>query len=171
MKFVGTPAASTWGLPDLDLWAVGVDGALYHNYWRGSYYGGWESLGGNFTATPSVVHWAPGRIDIVGQLAGETQYRYKYFNGETWSDWQEKGGNFVTPPALTSWSADDLNILGVDGSGALMWQMWVGGQWLPAFDSYYALGNATDPFGSSEAMADAGRSKSSWTSTSKARSS
>ncbi|KAK5730506.1 hypothetical protein LTR15_000443 [Elasticomyces elasticus] len=151
--FIGAPVATSWGASNLDLWAIHEGGTLFHAYWRGSHYGT-EDLGGNFSATPQVVHWSPGRIDIVGQYANQTQYRYKFYepNSNTWNGWYEKGGDFVTQPALASWGPDQLNVLGVDSTGTLKWQMWVGGQWQPAFDEYYDLGDTSDPFGTGKTV-------------------
>ena len=154
--FIGTPIATTWGAPNLDLWAVHPNGTLFHAYWRDGAFG-IEDLGGKFTETPQVVHWAPGRIDIVGQFAGESQYRYKYFEpySSTWSAWAEKGGDFISQPAIASWADNQLNVLGVDSDGTLKWQLWAGGQWYPAFDGHYDLGNTFAPFGASETVLDA----------------
>jgi len=150
--FIGAPVASSWGSPNLDLWALRPDGSLFHAVWRLGWYGT-ENLGGNFTSTPQVAHWAPGRIDLVGQFANETQYRHKYFEpySSTWSDWAAKGGDFISQPALTSWADNQLNILGVARTGELQWQLWVG-QWLPGFDTYYGLGNTSNPFASAKSV-------------------
>ena len=129
------------------MWVVGADGSLYHTFWDGSYYHGFENLGGSFSTAPQVAHWSVGRIDIVGQFAGEdSQYQYKYYDGSQWSAWLPKGGNFASQPAVTSWSEGNLNILGVDTEGTLKWQMWIGGQWWPSADGYYSLGNTSDPY-------------------------
>ncbi|KAK3671075.1 hypothetical protein LTR78_009036 [Recurvomyces mirabilis] len=155
--FTGAPTASTWGAPNLDLWAVKQDGTLYHVYWRGSHFGT-ENLGGNFSHTPQVAHWVPGRIDLVGQFVNQSSYQYKYYepNSNTWNGWSERGGDFVTQPAITSWADNQLNVLGVDRDGTLKWQLWVG-EWLPGFDTYYSLGNTSDPFAEAAEFGTEGR--------------
>ncbi|KAK5118655.1 hypothetical protein LTR85_008120 [Meristemomyces frigidus] len=140
--FLSTIASSSWGPGRLDVWTLDEDGALSHAFWSNyADYHKFEGLGGNFTTVPQVVHWGPDRTDLVGQFAGEVQYSYKYYFPTQWSDWQAKGGDFVSQPAVTAWSADNLNILGIGESGVLDWQLWIGGQWLPSFSGYYALGN------------------------------
>ncbi|EMC96273.1 hypothetical protein BAUCODRAFT_24080 [Baudoinia panamericana UAMH 10762] len=160
VKMTSAPVASSWGASDLDAWAVGEDGQLYHTYWRGSDYDGFEFLGGNFTSTPRVVHWGANRTDIIGQFANETQYRYKYGYFNTiegfwqWSDWAPKGGDFASQPVVVSWQEGNLHILGVGNDGVLYWQMYWPGQWLPSATGYYPLGNMSNPFPSTESRDD-----------------
>lgn len=76
--FVGKPLATSWGLGRMDLWAIGADQTLYHTWWDGPSYGGWESLGGSFATAPSVVSWNTGRFDIVGLNASNDDGEYLY---------------------------------------------------------------------------------------------
>ena len=40
------PTIVSWGPNRLDIFARGTDGAVYHKWWNGNKWGGWESLGG-----------------------------------------------------------------------------------------------------------------------------
>jgi hypothetical protein len=46
------PAVVRWGNDNLDVFAVGFDGALWHLAWDGHRWHPWESLGGQFTSEP-----------------------------------------------------------------------------------------------------------------------
>lgn len=48
----------------------------------------------------------------------------------------------------------NLNTLGVTSDGTLQWSLWIGNQWWPKFDSYYPLGNTSDPYSGSSAELD-----------------
>jgi hypothetical protein len=67
---VGRPEAVSWGSNRIDVFAVGVDGALWHKWWDGQRWGGFESLGGRVEGTPSAISWGPGfkKRSDVGRL-------------------------------------------------------------------------------------------------------
>jgi hypothetical protein len=46
------------------VFARATDGALAVNYWNGSAWSGWSSLGGVATAAPAVISDGDGRIDV-----------------------------------------------------------------------------------------------------------
>ena len=106
------------------------------------FYTSWESLGGNFSTAPQVVHHTPGRIDIVGQFAGDdTQYQYKLFDGSQWLGWYPKGGDFATQPAVVTTRPNELNVFGVGNDGQLYLQFWTGDSWQPSPTTFYSLGD------------------------------
>ena len=37
---------------------------MWHKWWDGANWGGWESLGGILTSPPNAVSWGPNRLDI-----------------------------------------------------------------------------------------------------------
>lgn len=102
--FVGNPVATSWGAGRLDFWAIDADGALHHLYWDGHRWSAWENLGGEFTDTPRVVHWQPGRIDIVGKSLADETFQLKNYDGARWnpsvSGWWDLAGPFSSEPAL-----------------------------------------------------------------------
>src|SRR5262249_51703383 len=63
-------SVSAWGPNRLDVFALGLDGAVYHKAWNGSVWqpspSGWESLGGGFISPPRVVSWGANRLDVFG---------------------------------------------------------------------------------------------------------
>ena len=63
--FTSAPQAVSWGPGRLDLFARGVDSAIWHLAWRtGQGWTDWESRGGTVTSAPQAVSWGPGRLDL-----------------------------------------------------------------------------------------------------------
>lgn len=104
------------------------------------------------------MHHTPGRIDIVGQFADDTQYQYKLFDGTQWlpdvTGWYPKGGDFATQPALVTTRPNELNIFGIGNDGLLYLQFWTGWDWQPDGSGYYSLGDTKKPYSSSEQCND-----------------
>src|SRR6266542_2090534 len=65
-RFVGSPAAVSWGPDRLDFFGIGTDGAMYQRAWTGDTFGDWVNLGGHFTGSPAAVSWGPDRLDFFG---------------------------------------------------------------------------------------------------------
>ncbi len=165
--FTSSPKITSWGVNRFDIWTLDEEGRLNHLFWDGQGYGGWENLGGRFEDTPEVVHWEPGRIDIVGKT-GET-YKLKTFDGQQWlpqgSEWYSLGSSFdsepsviarrgesksdsdpsaiclwlITPP-LSDTSIDFISVYGVDKGQVLRTQVWAGSHWVPSAQTSWPLG-------------------------------
>jgi hypothetical protein len=83
-------SAVSWRKNRLDLFAVGGDNALWHRWWDGSSWGGWDSLGGSVFSAPdagataghqaavSAVSWAANRLDLFVLGSDSAVYRKKY---------------------------------------------------------------------------------------------
>lgn len=140
-NFTGAPVASSMHAERFDVWAVARDGGdLYHLFWDGRQYQGWENLGGNFTTAPQVAHWSANRIDLLGVDGGKKpSYKYKFWDGHQWNGWYDKGGPFASEPALVSTGENNLNLFGLDTDGKLKLQVWDGSQWLPDSSNWYEL--------------------------------
>ena len=52
-----------WGPNRLDCFARGTDLAMWHRWWDGAGWGGWESLGGVIIEKPDCVSWGSNRLD------------------------------------------------------------------------------------------------------------
>ena len=57
------PTAVSWGSNRIDCFAAGTDNAMYHRWWDGAHWGGWEGLGGIILSDVSAVCWGANRID------------------------------------------------------------------------------------------------------------
>lgn len=128
-----------------DVWAVSkTTHHLNHLSWDGTRYSAWEDLGGNFTEAPAVNHWSANRVDILGRKHKSHVYDYKYWDGHQWSDWAQKGdAQWYTEPAIVSIGENNLNLFGVDDKGKVRLQVWDGAQWLPSWDGWFEVGDAS----------------------------
>jgi predicted Zn-dependent protease len=57
------PAAASWAANRIDTFVRGTDNHMWHKWWNGSSWNGWEDLGGIIDGTPAAVSWGPNRID------------------------------------------------------------------------------------------------------------
>ncbi|KAI1347191.1 hypothetical protein F5Y01DRAFT_296033 [Xylaria sp. FL0043] len=150
--FVGKPTVTSWGAERLDLWAVDEDGMLKHKFWDGFMWNGWEKLGGKFTQTPQVVHWAQGKIDIVGKNADDNKYYLKSYDGQKWNPsvagWYDLSGPYVSEPKLLTKDNGQnfLYLFGIDAQSDLRMQIWSGYEWQPSAKETWPLGNVSKPY-------------------------
>jgi hypothetical protein len=70
--------AVSWGPNRLDLFVLGTDHGLWHKWWDGSQWGGWESLGGTCMDVGNPVSWAAHELDlfVVGTDSAVWHKRY-----------------------------------------------------------------------------------------------
>ncbi|TMC08097.1 MAG: hypothetical protein E6J41_14570 [Chloroflexi bacterium] len=123
-----SPAVASWAQNRLDVFAQGLDSALWHDSWNGSSWSGWQSLGGTITSAPAAVSWGPNRIDVFARGIDGALWHLP-FSGGTWFGWQSLGGSITSAPAVSSWAANRLDtfVRGIDG--ALWHQAWDGSHW------------------------------------------
>lgn len=121
------------GGPDrIDLFGIGTDGGLFHNYWdvnlNNQKWGGWEPLGGKFKhGTVAVVSQAPGKLDIVGIGMDDAMYHLAWNNG--WSEWKPLGGKFVHLPAMATQGDGILNVFCVGADKQLYQKSFFNNKW------------------------------------------
>jgi hypothetical protein len=71
--FESEPGISSWGTNRLDIFARdSATDKLFHKWWSGSAWIGWEDLGGSLTSGASAVNWAPGRVDAFGRITNNS---------------------------------------------------------------------------------------------------
>jgi hypothetical protein len=121
----------------MDVFARGSDNALYHKWWFGTGWSGWERLGGTLTSDPTAVSWGANRIDIFvrGTDMGLWQ---KSWTGSAWIDWSSLGGTLTSGPDASSCASGHLDVFGLGSDQAIYqrgfsgtWGAWqrVGGYW------------------------------------------
>ncbi|KAL8742889.1 MAG: hypothetical protein Q9190_004696 [Brigantiaea leucoxantha] len=143
-------SATTWAKNRLDVFCVGPDGDLLHQYYDGSRWqpsaGSLESLGGSLAGDTSAVSWGKNRLDIFS-VDQSGQVAHLYWDGYQWSAWETIG----TSPLLnfkdqgvtaTSWGENRLDIWGIDSNLKLWHIYWDGSQW----SSWETLDDASDKF-------------------------
>jgi hypothetical protein len=108
----------------------GTDGALWHKWWNGASWSGWESLGGKLTSSPAAtwgVQETPANdvhVFVRGSDGAVWQKYYQY----GWSTWTSLGGQ-VAPN--TGPGVDEALHLFVQGTDNQLW-----------FKSAYGAGTA-----------------------------
>ena len=129
-------AAATWGKHRLDVFCVGPDGDLLHQYYDGSQWqpsaGSLESLGGSLAGDLSVVSWGTNRLDIFS-VNEQGHIVHLYWDGHQWSEWE----TFDDAPVdiessgvtASSWGKDRLDIFGTAVGGKLWHIYWDGTKW------------------------------------------
>jgi hypothetical protein len=147
-----TPLSCTsWAVNRIDCFAQGynfVNGvenqAIWHDYWNGSAWSNWQSLGGQeflvgppdpnsngeAVSVPTCVSWGENRIDCF-QLGVDRGLWHKYWNGSSWVDWEALGGNIASTASCTTWSVNRIDCFAVGGTDhALVHKAWNGEKWL-----------------------------------------
>ncbi len=126
----GPIEAVSWQSGRLDVFTVGLDGALYHKWFRdGSWFGEadgtWERLGGYIVGKPAVVSWGPNRIDIFAKGLDNGLY-HKYWNGgPNWlpanqdGSWESMGGSVIGHPVVESWGSSRIDLFWQASNGEL----------------------------------------------------
>ncbi len=89
----------SWGPNRIDLFAVGTDHALWHKWWDGTRWGGWESLGGVLQSDVAAVSWDRNRIDVFG-IGTDHALRHKWWDGRRWRGWESLGGTLESALSL-----------------------------------------------------------------------
>ena len=101
---------SSWAANRLDCFVRGTDNAMYHKWWNGSSWLGWENLGGILTSAPAAVSWGPNRIDTFVRGTDNRMY-HKWWNGSSWLGWENLGGILTSGIGVSSWAANRLDLL------------------------------------------------------------
>jgi hypothetical protein len=119
------PSVCSWGPGRLDVFAEGTNGALYHKWWNGTSWSGWQSLGGKLTSAPGAT--ATGNQIGVFVAGTSGAIYYKHWNGAAWSGWVNVGGTVLsgTSPAAYNWGTSQIGWL-VTGTDSNLYRNWVG---------------------------------------------
>jgi hypothetical protein len=91
------PAVSSWASGRLDMFVRGTDNAIWHAWYAGGKWSGWESLGKTIMSSPAAVSWGPNRIDLFGVGTNGRVYQ-KTWNGSAWSAWL--ANTHAPPPGI-----------------------------------------------------------------------
>jgi hypothetical protein len=124
------PAAASAASGQVDAFARGTDGALWHRAWQGSTWGAWESLGGGIVSNPTAVSQGMNRTDVFVRGLDNALW-HRWWDGTSWHSWESIGGALTTGPAAASANAGGLDIFVRGTDGALWHRAWNGTSWLP----------------------------------------
>ncbi len=124
------PDLSSWGSGRLDLFVRGSDAALWHRYWNGVSWSGWESLGGSMYGGPGAVSWGPNRIDVVARSNDANHSLTHWWYDGSWHCCDNLGGINTSDPDLATTASGHL-VVAVRGSDNALYlrQYDVGNGW------------------------------------------
>jgi hypothetical protein len=123
-----SPAVASWGANRLDLFVKGTDNALWHRFWDGNSWSGWENLGGALVGGPAAVSWGPNRLDVFVRGTDNAMY-HRFWTGSAWSGWERFGdGSLTSAPAVASWTAGRLDVF-VRGTDNAVYHRFFAGAW------------------------------------------
>ncbi len=108
---------------------------MYHLWWNGQSWGGWEDLGGNLAGSPSCVSWGPNRIDCLARNTSDTMI-HRWSDGQSWGGWEYLGGvpDLIGQsvirgvPNCVSWGPNRIDCF-IRGPDDRMYHRWWNGQW------------------------------------------
>lgn len=141
----GNSAAATLSRPAvithngaLNVFIRGGDGQIYNQYWNGTSWTGFSSIGGNMASDPAVI--TIGAALNVFARGADNQIYHKYNNGSGWSGWASTGSSTMrgNPKVVAHGSEVDLFALGTDNQPYK--KTWNGTGW----GGWSSLGNYMD---------------------------
>jgi hypothetical protein len=112
----------------LDCFGRGLDNALYHTFWNGSKWHGWESLGGILTSDPAVVVRDPDHIDCFVRGTDNALY-HKFWNGSKWHGWEGLGGSLTSNIVSVIRAGGNIDCFALGEDKALWHIYWDGHKW------------------------------------------
>jgi hypothetical protein len=101
---------------------------MYHRWWDGNHWGGWESLGGVITSNITAVCWGQNRIDCFARGTDNALY-HKWWDGNHWGGWESLGGVITSDPTVVSWGPNRLDVFAKGTDGAMYHRWWDGNHW------------------------------------------
>ena len=119
-----SPAATSPGTGQVNVFARGSDGAVYQRYWpNAGNWSNWIGLGGQIPAGtgPTACSWGAGRLDVFVQGTDGALY-HKWGTATSWSSWQNLGGSLTSSPAAATASGSSRIDVFVRGSDNGIWQ-------------------------------------------------
>jgi hypothetical protein len=100
------PVATCWGMGRGDVFVVDKSLQVFQTTWTqdGQYPSLYQSIGGSCTSRPSVVSFAPNRIDITCR-GRDARLWWAYYNGAKWSDWRKLNisAEIISEPQIISY--------------------------------------------------------------------
>ncbi len=127
------PAASSWTTGREDLFVRGANNAIWHDFWNGATWSGWQSVGGTIASNPAAVSRTTNWIDLYG-IGSNGQVQENSWNGTAWTGWISQGAPppgiaAGSGPAVSSWvsNREDVFVRGADN--AIWHDFWNGATW------------------------------------------
>ncbi|WP_245949916.1 hypothetical protein [Saccharothrix carnea] len=125
----GSPAVVSMRDGHQEVFTRGADGQVWHKWWYGTTWSGWESLGGGaVTSAPAAVSMQDGHIELFARgTGGDVVHRFWWGNG--WSGWHSLGGQIVGAPAVVSMRPGHLEVFARFTDNQIWHKWWYGTSW------------------------------------------
>lgn len=123
-------AATSWGAGRLDVFGLSKENTIYHKYWDGSSWQGYEDLLGKALSGPTAVSWGSNRNDVF-VLDTSNAIAHTYWDGSNWAAWETIGSatDLSFTPTAISWGQGRLDVFAVNSVKSLTHFWWDGSQW------------------------------------------
>jgi hypothetical protein len=117
-KIKGPPAAAAGGANVIDIFVRGDDDHLYHTFWNGSVFGGWDGMDGRGTDAiligPPVAASSKNRTDVfvIGR-GNHVSHSFWKAGGTGWTQWDDLNkaeGTVIGASAVASEGANFLDL-------------------------------------------------------------
>ena len=101
---------------------------VYHKWWDGTAWTGYEALGGICMSPPRVATWGPNRLDVF-VLGTDRALYHKWWDGTAWNGFEYLGGICMSPPEVVAWGPDRLDVFVLGTDNAVYHKWWDGSAW------------------------------------------
>src|SRR5439155_11120380 len=91
------PGAVSAAANRIDVFARGLDNALWHRAWDGTAWQPWQSLGGVLSSGPAVTASGASRLDVFAR-GGDGALWHRAWDGAGWLAWENLGGRLTSDP-------------------------------------------------------------------------
>jgi hypothetical protein len=110
------PGAVSWGANRIDVFVRGTQNGLFHKWWDGAQWAGWEGLGGSLGSGPDPTALGPGSLDVFYLVPAGTLFGRSYSGG--WRPARSLNLTGGSAPGAVSSSAgiSDVFVLGSGNS-------------------------------------------------------
>ncbi|SPE40630.1 hypothetical protein SBA3_3800022 [Candidatus Sulfopaludibacter sp. SbA3] len=129
---MGSPVMVSASASQIDVFAIGFDGQLYHRWLDSSnkWHGPVNLNGAGLAGSPTAVSWGPNRIDVFARGSDGNLYHWWTDGNNQWSGPENRGGgNLSGSPAAVSRAANSLDVLAIGTDGNLYHYHWDNQQW------------------------------------------
>ena len=113
---------SSWAANRLDTFVRGYDMHLWHKWWDGTAWSGWEDLKGVLSGEPGAVSWGPNRIDVFYPARTRT-CGTGGGTARAWSGEEDLGGTLSSGVGVSSWAKNRLDCF-VEGTDSALYHKW-----------------------------------------------
>ena len=126
-RMASNPAAVTHA-DTVNVFAVGLDGAMWTQQLIGASWSGWMSLGGIVISDLAVVSTSSG-LFVFG-IGADTAVWYQQLTDVGWSGWQSLGGIATSLPSVAA-DTNGVHVFARGGDYGLWYRTLAGGSWGP----------------------------------------